>query len=109
VRQLGDLDAPEQPERRQPTPALDQVRQAERLPRPEEQLAPDDRRVGARVPDDEDVVDDRLRTFGDPVDDAALVPSSESTGATWTSAEAYPSLRYSSKTSSRSSAIRGTK
>ncbi len=65
VAQLLDADAAEQPERGQPLLALDARRVAERLARPQQQLALD--RLGARplVADDDHVVDDDLRPFAD--------------------------------------------
>ena len=63
--QRGDLHAAKQSQRAQPPPALELILQAERPPRFELQLAQDDVRLGVRVPDDEDVIDDALGTFLD--------------------------------------------
>ncbi len=65
VRQLRDLDAAKESERAQPAPALELILQADRLTGLELQLAQDDLRLGVRVADDEDVVDDALRAFLD--------------------------------------------
>ena len=65
MAQLLDAHAAEQPERSQPLLALDPRRVAQRLARPQQQLALD--RFGARpvVADDDDVIDDDLRTLAD--------------------------------------------
>ena len=69
MRQLGDVDAPEQAERGEPLLALDARRVAERLARLERQLPLN--RGGARPPvaDDDHVIDQHLRTFADAEED----------------------------------------
>ena len=65
VPQLGDPDAPEQAERAERPLALVTVLAPERRARPQLHLVQDDARIGVRVADDQDVVDDRLRPFLD--------------------------------------------
>ena len=66
VGDLGDLHAPEQPERGDAAAAFDEIPEAERPPGLQHDLARDDLFVRADVADDQDVVDDRLRAFGNP-------------------------------------------
>ncbi len=66
VLQLGDTDAAKQTERAQALLALDARRIAEWLARLQRELTLDRRRAGTAVADDDHVVDDDLRPFGDP-------------------------------------------
>ena len=63
--QLGDTSPTEQPERAQPPLTLDDVLEAERLAALDRQLALDRRGAGPVVADDQDVVDEDLRTLFD--------------------------------------------
>ena len=64
VLQLGNRDSPEQPEGAQLLLALDPFRVAERLTRLQRDLALDRRGLRPMIADDDDVIDDHLRTFG---------------------------------------------
>ncbi len=110
VRQLGDLHPAEEAERAQPPPALELILQADRLARLELQLAQDDVGFGVHIPDDQDVVDDALRSLLDrerQVDPRAIVARGQADARRTT--DAKPRLRYSSTSASRASTARGSK
>ena len=90
-----DVDAPEQPERAQAALALD-ADPRDRAARPglEQQLALDDPRIGARVADDEDVIDDRLLALGDlETSGRRACRPATAPGATTTSAGGEPAVQ----------------
>ena len=109
VLELADIDSAEQPERAQPAPALEQIAKPERRARPQQDLAADDFLGVSSVADDDDVVDEGLRTLddGDREVDAACGPPTAPAQASPAAAE-NPRLRYSSWTASRAAVMDGS-